>query len=372
MSNKVLIPFLEAVEDVSAGNPKVPASDYKAQGQFPVVDQGKTLIAGYADEARFLYRGDLPVVIFGDHTRSFKYVDFPFCMGADGVKVLRARDGIESRYLYHALSSLQIPNAGYSRHFKFLKEMELRRPSRQEQFRIVEVLDRVDALRAKRREFLAHLDELAQSIFIDMFGDSAANHPRFEVLSCGDVCTRVTVGLVVKPASYYVDSGVPALRSLNIHRGSINVDRLVYFSDRDNETKLAKSRIYANDVVVVRTGSPGTAAVVPQALHGANAIDILIATPDVRKIDPTYLCSYLNSPEARKFVLGEKRGQIQEHLNVASLKSARLPVPPLGYQQCFADRIRAVDALKVVGEAALTEVDSLVTALRYRAFRGEL
>lgn len=372
MSPRDIVRFSEAALDASAGSRKVPTSDYLAHGSFPVVDQSRSMVSGYVNEPDRLYRGDLPVVVFGDHTRIFKYVDFPFCMGADGVKVLRARQGFDTRYLYHALRQLKIPNAGYSRHFRFLKETEIPRPAVSEQRRIADVLDRADELCAKQRRALAQMHELAQSVFHHMFGDPSVNPFRFEMLGCGEVCTRVTVGLVIKPASYYVGSGVPALRSLNIRPGSINVEDIVFFSEYDNEAKLAKSRVWEDDVVLVRTGRPGTAAVIPRELDGANAIDILITTPDKRTMDPIYLCAYFNSPAAKKFVHGEKRGQIQEHLNVASLKRARIPVPPLTLQQSFADRIREIDELKLKCETAVREVDSLFATLQYRSFRAEL
>ena len=91
MSEWQSLSFKDAVDDVSGGNKKTPQKEYVESGKYPVVDQGKELIGGYTDEAERLCKAELPVVIFGDHTRCFKYIDFPFCMGADGVKVLRPK-----------------------------------------------------------------------------------------------------------------------------------------------------------------------------------------------------------------------------------------------------------------------------------------
>lgn len=114
------LPFDEAVEDASGGNIKTKQNDYAEVGEFPIVDQGKALIAGYTDDEAALCKVPLPVVIFGDHTRCLKFVDFPFGMGADGVKVLKPKAGLDAKFLYHYLRQIKLPDGGYDRHFKYL------------------------------------------------------------------------------------------------------------------------------------------------------------------------------------------------------------------------------------------------------------
>ena len=158
----------------------------------------------------------------------------------------------------------------------FLTDAKISIPPLPEQRRIAEVLDRAEALRAKRRASLTQLDTLKQSIFLDMFGDPISNPRKWPTVYFAEICERVTVGIVVQPASYYVSEGVPALRSLNIKPGRIVLQDLVFFSKADNETRLSKTKLKAGDVVLVRSGQPGTAAVVPGELDGVNAIDLLI------------------------------------------------------------------------------------------------
>ncbi|MBU4190370.1 MAG: restriction endonuclease subunit S, partial [Candidatus Thermoplasmatota archaeon] len=94
-------------------------SSYKSKGKYPIVDQGKELIAAYTDEESKVYKKSIPLIIFGDHTRIFKYIDFPFVTGADGTKLLKANEELfENKFLYFALGRLNIPNRGYNRHFK--------------------------------------------------------------------------------------------------------------------------------------------------------------------------------------------------------------------------------------------------------------
>ncbi len=245
-------------------------------------------------------------------------------------------------------------------------------PPLAEQKRITAILDAADALRARRRAALAQLDTLLQATFLDLFGDPVTNPMGWEIVNCQDVCTRITVGIVVKPASYYQEEGVPALRSLNVRANRIETTDLVYVSREHNETILKKTRVWRGDVVLVRSGQPGTAAIVPDELDGTNAIDILIATPDQRKVHPVYLCNYFNSPGGKRMALGEQRGQIQKHLNAGALKCAPIPLPPLNLQHRFAMLVESIEQQRASMRAHLTELDMLFASLQSRAFNGEL
>ena len=245
-------------------------------------------------------------------------------------------------------------------------------PPISEQRRIAAILDKADELRAKRKRVLEMSDSLTKAIFLEMFGDPVTNPKEWRSRKCGEICDRITVGIVVKPASYYVDDGVPALRSLNIIAGQINLQEMVYVSKIDNETRLAKTRLKSGDVVIVRSGRPGTAAVVPRQLGDANAIDILIATPQNHAVDSNYLCAFLNSSGGKQLVSSEERGQVQKHLNVGSLSDANIPCPPLSLQKEFSSRLDTLKSLRRKQRSALMRTEELLEALRQRAFRGEL
>jgi type I restriction enzyme S subunit len=368
------LPFEAIVLDASGGNNKVQKNEYLPTGTYPIVDQGQELIGGYSDDETNLVSGAGPWVVFGDHTRAVKFLDAPFCMGADGVKVLLPRDTkkLDARFLYWFLVAHPVPSAGYSRHYKFLKRLDVPLPPLDEQRRIAAILNKADALRQKRKRAIALLDSLTQSIFLEMFGDLYLNSRGWPLATIGEVCDRVCVGIVVTPAAYYKPSGVPALRSLNIEVEGFKLNDLVFISAADNDKKLAKSRLRAGDVVVVRTGQPGKAAVVPSSLDGANAIDLLITTPNLRKIEPQFLSTLINSDIGKRLVMSEKRGQIQQHLNVGSLKSAVIPLPPIANQHRF------VSARKPLVEAAnsafqaLASAERLLSSLQHRAFAGQL
>jgi len=105
--------------DIKVG--KIEKSKYLKEGKYPIVDQSKIDIAGYTNNEDLVYKGDLPVLIFGDHTTNIKYIDFPFVLGADGTKVVKPKSNIDAFYVYHAIKNLNIKPEGYKRHFSILK-----------------------------------------------------------------------------------------------------------------------------------------------------------------------------------------------------------------------------------------------------------
>lgn len=119
---------------------KLQTSAYLDVGKHPIIDQGADFICGYTDDDNALWPYALPVIVFGDHTRALKFVDFPFVIGADGTQCLTAKEGVLPRYLYFAIQSLDLRSEGYARHFKLLKEQTIPLPDEDTQREIVEAL----------------------------------------------------------------------------------------------------------------------------------------------------------------------------------------------------------------------------------------
>lgn len=118
-------------------------ADYLESGEYPIIDQSQAKIAGHSND-RNLINNDLPAIVFGDHTRVLKYVDYPFVLGDDGTKVFKARNKMSIKFLYYYLTLIKIPNTGYNRHFKYLKDLILNIPSIKEQDLIVKLLSAAD------------------------------------------------------------------------------------------------------------------------------------------------------------------------------------------------------------------------------------
>ena len=159
-----MIRFDQAFQDVTKDVTKIPRKEYLSHGRYPIVDQGDGKIAGYTNRNDGLYT-DVPVVLFGDHTRVFKYVDFPFFAGADGTKILKARSGIDAHFGYYSFMQYPLISLGYSRHFKLLKERTFHTFDYATQLRIAGVLGSIDEKIELNRKKIAELEALAKTIY---------------------------------------------------------------------------------------------------------------------------------------------------------------------------------------------------------------
>jgi len=150
--------FDAAFKVVNKKSAQVKSSDYLSFGAVPIVDQGQKLIVGYCNREE-LYT-EIPVIVFGDHTRCLKWVDFVFCPGADGTQLLNAKEPLDKKFGYYSLAKLDIPNLGYSRHMRELKQRDFRVPiDPEEQQKIATVLTCADNEITTLQKKLAHLKQ---------------------------------------------------------------------------------------------------------------------------------------------------------------------------------------------------------------------
>ncbi|MCR4943413.1 MAG: restriction endonuclease subunit S [Clostridium sp.] len=141
--------LLDIFEDDTKNARKIKKEQYLEEGEYLIIDQGQSEIAGYTNDKDGIYKQEYPFLIFGDHTRSIKYIDAPIFIGADGVKLLKPKLDIKRfnvRYVYYFLQNVKLPSNGYSRHFKYLKQVVIALPILEQQNKIVKVLDKAQEL----------------------------------------------------------------------------------------------------------------------------------------------------------------------------------------------------------------------------------
>lgn len=165
----------------------------------------------------------------------------------------------------------------------------------------------------------------------------------YELKQLGDQIERATVGHVGPMAERYVSTGIPFLRSQNIKPNAVSFTD-VKFIDEKFHSELKKSSLKAGDVAIVRTGYPGTAAVVTAEMLPMNCADLVIITPG-EKVDSRYLASLLNSSFGKALVTGNTVGAAQQHFNVTTAKQIKLPLPPPCIQRKIAAILTAYDDL---------------------------
>ncbi len=348
MSDWKYEPFERVIADESGGNRKTPQSEFLPLGRYAIVDQGKDLVAGYTNDESRLCRAHLPVIVFGDHTRCFKYVDFPFCMGADGVKVLRPLVDADVKYLYHYFRQLRLTEGGYGRHFKYLKRCTIALPPLPEQRRIAEILDKVDALRAKRRGTITHLAALAQSIFLDMFGDADTNLKGLRKSALGELI-RLKSGRFL-PASDLAPGGAfPVLggNGINGHH-----DRYMF---AEPQIVIGRVGVYCGCVH----------AAPPKSWITDNALYVSERVPELKF---EYLVHALTNANLNQYA--SQSGQ--PLISGSRVYPVEILVPPEDLQDSFGELIARVTRLERLVDTGRSELDRLFASLQHRAFRGEL
>lgn len=361
--------FTDVFEDVTKFGRKISTDQYLQAGKYPIIDQGQSQVAGYTNEIDGLYT-DVPAIIFGDHTRIIKYVDTPCFLGADGVKLLKPRKGnADYKYLYYVLSNAKIPNTGYNRHFKWLKEVEIPLPPLDEQCKIAAVLDKVSDLIVLRKQQLEKLDELVKARFVEMFGVPGTDEFGWGLFTLGSVCdinpkkgqdTRLGNGVEV--------SFVP-MPAVTEH-GEIDATMIKEY----DEVKTGFTYFAENDVLFAKITpcmENGKGAVA-KGLHnglGFGSTEFHVLRPINGKTNPYWIYMLTAFSQFRADAANNMTGSAgQRRVPASFLENYRVAVPPIDLQEQFEAFVEQTDKSKVVVQKALDEAQTLFDSLMQKYF----
>lgn len=377
MSTWTTVPFDDAFDEVSAGSIRTPQSEFLPSGRFPIIDQGKQFIAGYTDSPDAVCHSEQPVIVFGDHTRCFKFVDFRFCIGADGVKVLKPRPQLAPKYAFYLLMSLSIPAVGYGRHFKYLRRLSVRFPNLDEQLRIVKTLDRAEALRAKRRSSIALLDSLLHSAFREKFGDLMSNSKGLPIRRVSDFVSAFHGGRSVEAAS----SENTRFRVLKVSAvTSMVFDPLESKPLPDNHTPRPEHFVRPGDLLFSRANTSdlvGAVALVPDAVASNLVLPDKLwrfVWKDSKSVEPRFVWQLFQEPSVRRQIAARATGTSGSMKNISQEKLMDVAVgfPDVNEQRAFARRAFAIDALRARLVRSEQSMNELFASLQHRAFNGTL
>ena len=354
--------FDEVLKDCTKLGTKIPTSEYLENGKYPIIDQGQNDIAGYYDSDDGLFE-DVPTIVFGDHTRVVKYVDKPCFLGADGVKLLCPLDkDINCKYLFYQLSCADIPNTGYNRHFKWVKALDFKIPSSDEQNHVVEVLDKVTDLIFLRKQQLAKLDELVKARFVEMFGTFPANPFRWSTGKIQDVVSDVRYGSS-RPA---VEGGkYPYLRMNNItYSGELDLHDTKRIDIPDSE--LDKCTVRRGDVLFNRTNSKELVG--KTCVYNRDELMVLagfvIRVRVNERIRPEVLSAFLNMDFSKRMLIGMCKTAIgQANINAKELQNIDLYIPPIELQNQFVALKNKMDQQKQTVQQSLEKLEMMKKAL---------
>ena len=313
----------ESIEKVQYTN-KILKSDFIVKGKYPIIDQSKSFISGYWNDENDVFRVEKPVIIFGDHTRIVKYIDFDFVLGADGVKILKPDERFNSKFYFYIIRNLEIKSLGYSRHFKELKEAKIPLPPLSVQKEIVEEIEGYQKIIDGAR---AVVESYKPRIKID---------ESWEVVELGEICEKITDGTHQTPT--YTESGVIFLSSKNVTAKKIDWDNVKYISE---ELHLELSRRVSpqiNDVLLAKNGTTGVAAIVDKDITFDIYVSLALLRP-TEKILPLYLLNVVNSENVKQQFNSRLQGIGVPNLHLKEIKEVKIPLPPLELQQKIVEEI---------------------------------
>lgn len=368
-------PFEGCVEKVTY-TPKIPRQDFLEDGAFPIVSQEAEFINGYWNNEADLFKVSTPLVVFGDHTKVLKYVDFDFVLGADGVKILQPLDFLLPKFFYYQLQASPLNSLGYARHYKLLKELQIAYPAKPEQQRIVAILDEAFAGIATARAAAEQNRQNARALF-ESHLQSVFSHAwqTGTVVSLSDLATDITDGDHMPPPKS--ETGVPFITIGNIQKDTRQID----FSDTFKVPReyfdglKANKKPQAGDVLYTVTGSFGIPVLVEDSEEFCFQRHIGLVRPKT-DISSNWLYYLLMSPQVFKQANDGATGTAQKTVSLKLLRGFQ--VPRITPEQQLAD-VAKLDALTVetqrleaLYQRKLEVLDELKQSLLHQAFSGAL
>ena len=337
----------------------VESTDYSDEFEVPVLTAGKSFILGHTDEKEGHYV-DLPTIIFDDFTTSFHFVDFPFKVKSSAMKMLNlSDDACDIKFLYYLMRTIRFDPDEHKRYWisKFSK-FRVAVPPLEEQKRIAGILDEADRVRKKTQALIDKYDELAQSLFLDMFGDLFSD-------------STIPLGDLVE-FSQGIQIGIENQR-LQPEEGFERFLRIIDFTQGDDLRFVPqvdeKYRVKHDDIVMVRYGTVGFVGTNKEGVLANNLFKI---NYDRKRFNQMFLFHVFQHARFKRFIEKEAYGATMPALSFKVMRTYDIPCPSLKMQNLFAEQIGFIDGLKGTASNSLSNSAKLFNALLQKAFKGEL
>jgi type I restriction enzyme S subunit len=377
---------IEEISDkISLNKIKIKQKEYLQEGRFPVVDQGQDLIGGYYNDEKLIVPSEPPYIIFGDHTKIKKFISFKFIPGADGVKVLKAKSVIDSKFLYYCLFIIKIEDKGYARHFQLLEKELYPLPPLKTQQQIVSKIEELFSELDKGVEDLKkaqqQLKTYRQSVLKWAFEGRLTN----ENVKDGVLPDKWKMSTIGNIFEVYIGS-TPKRNIDEYWGGSINwvsSGEIAFCKIKDTKEKITIKGLENTSCKVHPIGTIILAMIGEGKTRGQAAILKIEAshnqnTAAIRVDNKTYLSELLYYYLFFKYEENRKigSGNNQKALNKERVKDIIIPLPPIEEQEIIVQeiesRLSVADKLEENIKESLQQAEALRQSILKKAFSGEL
>lgn len=356
---------------------KTKQKEYLPNGSLPIVDQGHELIGGYIDDLSKQINCQAPVIVFGDHTKCVKLINFDFGAGADGIKIIEPKDNsLNIKYLYYATKylTLRIRDKGYARHYQFIEKQELNVPSIPEQQRIVsrieELFSSLDNAVETLHKTKEQLAVYRQAVLKEAFATLTEKKPIREMSS---LVTSGSRGW----AQYYADYGARFIRITDLIRDGICLknDSIQYVA-LPEKAEGKRSRLNTGDVLVSITADLGSIALIPENIDEAYINQHIAMIRFNNPLQGEFMAWYLRSEWGQKDLLRNKRGGGKLGLGLDDIRDTPVPLVSDDAAQkivAFIDnRLSVCDSIEQTVGTALAQAEAMRQSILKEAFEGRL
>jgi type I restriction enzyme S subunit len=377
-SGWTLINFSESCDKISLNGIKIKQKQYLPNGKYPVVDQGQELIGGYFDDEKVIAPNKPPYIIFGDHTKVKKYINFKFIAGADGVKVFKPFAFLNEKLFFYFLHCIKLPDKGYARHSQFLEKADIPLPPLPEQQRIV----------AKIEELFSSLDNGIESLKtaqqqLKVYRQAVLKWA-FEKLKSEKEVEEITyehsIGLVRSNNQQNEKGiGLPYIKMNNVDlNGNVDFTKVVFVKVNDEEAE--KYALKKGDILINTRNSVelvGKTGIVREEKPNCVFNNNLLRIRTKSEYNPLFIGYQLISPWLRKQMLKEKKATT----NVCALYQRdifplKVKVTDTINQNAIVagieSRLSVCDKIEESIEHSLKQSEALRQSILKKAFEGKL
>lgn len=362
----------------------VETTDYDDSFKTPVLTAGKSFLLGYTDDKDGIFK-NVPAIIFDDFTTSFHYVEFPFKVKSSAMKILTAKeDFVDLKYVYQQMKQVRIDTQLHKRYWisRFsnkeipFPKIDIQNGNTKTQKHIAAILDDASALCDKTAQLIREYDLLAQSIFLEMFGDPGMNDKKENFTELKKLIAQKPDNGFFAKKEFYATNGTPIIWLNNF------IDKLYIEQDGLRRAViLAKDEKYVleyGDALFCRSSLTaegiGKCAIVPKELNEKTLFEchIIRLKFNLGMVIPEYFRFLSDTRYFRANI--EKRAKTSTMTTISQdgIIDIKIPVPPIKLQKQFAEKIALIEQQKALAKQELQESEDLFNCLLQKAFKGEL